>query len=267
MARPARGDRAARLLALHHGPGDVARKTEAIGKSILNRSATVTTSNFVTLAESDLELLFTLYDSAFFEGSLGAMVRDDSASLTFRLSKRMTRTAGTTSLRTERRRQGFRVATRELYEITISTVLLFGTFNGDERPVTIGGLVVRDRLEALQRVFEHELLHLAEFLVWGRSSCAEANFHGLSRRIFGHSGVRHDLVTPRETAAATFGIRVGDRVSFEHEGVRRLGRVNRITKRATVLVEQPGGRLYTDGKTYATYYVPVVILRKENGTV
>ena len=51
-----------------------------------------------------------------------------------------------------------------------------------------GGLVCRDRLEALQRIFEHELLHLAEFLGWGRSNCRAENFHALSRRIFAHEG-------------------------------------------------------------------------------
>ena len=65
--------------------------------------------------------------------------------------------------------------------------------------MTVGGLECRDRLEALQRIFEHELLHLAEFLAWGRSSCRADNFHRLSRRIFAHEGAFHDLITPRET--------------------------------------------------------------------
>ena len=37
-------------------------------------------------------------------------------------------------------------------------------------------------------------------------------------------------------------IAVGDHVSFELDGVRHAGRVNRITRRATVLVEDPRGR-------------------------
>ena len=53
------------------------------------------------------------------------------------------------------------------YEITISATLLFNTFQDVDRPVTVGGLVCRDRVEAFQRIFEHELLHLAEFLALG----------------------------------------------------------------------------------------------------
>ena len=100
------------------------------------------------------------------------------------------------------------------YEITISATLLFNTFQDVDRPVTVGGLVCRDRVEALQRIFEHELLHLAEFLAWGRSNCRAENFHRLSRRIFAHEGAFHDLITPREQARAAYDIRIGDHVSF-----------------------------------------------------
>ena len=136
-----------------------------------------------------------------------------------------------------------------------------------DRKVTVGGLECRDRLEALQRIFEHELLHLAEFLGWGRSNCRAGNFHALSRRIFAHEGVFHDLVTPREEAGVAYGIVAGDLVSFEHEGMRHVGRVNRITRRATVLVEDPGGRPYSDGKHYLTFYVPLPMLRKLSGRI
>jgi hypothetical protein len=162
-------------------------------------------------------------------------------------------------------RRAGRASTKVEYEITVSTTLLFNTFQNVDRKVIVGGLECRDRLEALQRIFEHELLHLAEFLGWGRSNCRAANFHALSRRIFAHEGVFHDLVTPREEAGVAYGIVAGDRVSFEHEGVRHVGRVNRITRRATVLVESPTGRLYSDGKRYLTFYVPLPMLRKIEG--
>jgi hypothetical protein len=81
----------------------------------------------------------------------------------------------------------------------------------------------------------------------------QANFHDLSRRIFGHEGTSHDLVTPREVASERHGIRVGDRVRFEHEGRRRVGLVHRVIRRATVLVEDPRGRPYSDGGRYATF--------------
>ncbi len=36
--------------------------------------------------------------------------------------------------------------------------------------------------------------------------------------------------------------------------------MNRITKRATVLVEDPDGMKFSDGLRYRTYYVPIACL-------
>jgi len=41
-----------------------------------------------------------------------------------------------------------------------------------------------------------------------------------------------------------------------------MGIVNRITRRATVLVENPGGRLFSNGKKYMKDYVPIHVLEK-----
>ena len=40
-------------------------------------------------------------------------------------------------------------------------------------------------------------------------------------------------------------------------------RVNRVTKRATVLVEHPDGQKHSDGLRYKTYYVPIARLLTE----
>jgi hypothetical protein len=264
-AELSRGDRPSRLLALSHSAAEAVRKNRLIYEAMLARSPHVTTGNFVAIGPADLRLMFDLYDAEFFAGLLGWMLHEDGVpGVLMRTSSRMTRSAGLTILLQRRVPTPAGVVDRPEYEIAVSTFLLFQNFRESGRPVTVGGLPCRDRLEALQRTFEHELLHLAEFLAWGRSSCTAVNFHTLSRRIFGHEGVTHDLVTPRELAAESFQIRVGDLVSFEHEGLRRVGRVNRITKRATVLVEDAGGLPFSDGRSYATFYVPIQFLRKED---
>src|SRR4051794_34086472 len=255
-----------RLLHLAHSPAEIARRTRQVSEAIRRDSPNLRDGAFTAIAARDLQRLYELYDAAFFDGLLARMLHAEAASLRFRLSPRMSRKAGTTTMFHDRNpptAPGSPLPT--YFEIAVSTLLLFNTFREVGRPVTVGGLVCRDRLEALQRIMEHELLHLAEFLGWGRSSCAQANFHDLSRRIFGHEGTTHDLVTPREVAAERHGIRVGDLVHFEHEGRRLTGRVNRITRRATVLVEDPRGRPFTDGKNYATYYVPLPLLHRDDG--
>ena len=143
--------------------------------------------------------------------------------------------------------------------------MLFQAFNEDHREITVNGMVCTDRLQAMQRVFEHELIHLVELMFWGTSSCRQDRFQSLARRIFGHTEYTHRLITRTERARALHGIGVGERVSFSFEGSRLTGVVNRITKRATVLVESENGQPYSNGKRYAKYYVPLEALRRVEG--
>jgi len=258
-------ERQAKLFALLYSALEVQVRVARIYEATLAQSPQIRDGNFTLIGTDDLERLFSWYDREFFRGRLGEMiVEDDAHPMAFRLSSRLVSAAGQTVRQVRRLQRNGSTAVKVDYEITISTTLLYNTFQDVERPVTVGGLACRDRLESLQRIFEHELLHLAEFLGWGRSNCRADNFHALSRRIFAHEGAFHDLITPREQARAAFNIRVGDHVTFEVDGARHAGRVNRITRRATVLVENPGGKLYSDGKHYVTFYVPLPLLRKES---
>jgi hypothetical protein len=69
------------------------------------------------------------------------------------------------------------------------------------------------------------------------------------------------LVTQRERAHRLFDIRLGSRVRFSFEGRQLVGVVNRITRRATVLVESERGVRYNDGKRYEKFYIPIVNLK------
>ena len=99
--------------------------------------------------------------------------------------------------------------------------------------------------------------HLAELVVYGKSSCSARRFKELAANTFGHAGTKHDLVTQREHATVYHGISVGSMVCFEFEGRRLIGRVNRINRRATVLVEDARGPRYSNGKHYQKFYMPL----------
>jgi hypothetical protein len=243
----------------------VPTRSREIYEAILRDSPRIRQGNFAQIATADLHLMFDLYDQKFFSGNLQRFLQTGQAPLGFDLSARLTRSAGLTKRYSPRKSPngttaGILPASR--YEIVISTTLLFQTFQDVERPVRVNGLVCHDRLEALQRIFEHELLHLAEMLAWGKSSCLGDRFKMLAWNIFAHTQTTHDLVTQHERARTRFDVRVGDRVVFEHEGAPLTGVINRITRRATVLVESPAGQPYSNGKRYLKFYVPLPMLKK-----
>lgn len=250
------------ILALNNSQEVIAARTTAIREAMLRESRCIRQPNFERIGTDDLARLMDLYDREFFGGWLSQA--RTGAPLTFLLSPRMSRAGGKTTRIRHRCRDG---AMHERYEIAIASQLLFVTFQDVQRPVKVGGLICTDRLQALQRVLEHEIIHLAELLVWGESSCAGQRFEALAWRVFGHAEMKHELVTPREVAAVRHGVRVGSAVEFEFQGRRLVGRVNRINHRATVLVEDSDGVPYSDGGRYSKFYVPVEQLRLNSNSV
>ncbi len=251
----------------HLSTEQVRAHTAAIYQSVLTESLHLKSGNFSTIATTDLARLFDLYDERFFQGRVRQALAEQQSPLNFRLAPRMTRAGGKTYRWKRRPGQNGPGDWQARYEIAISTTLLFQTFTDERREVRINGQVCADRLQALQRIMEHELLHLIEMLVWDESSCKRANFKGLAARLFAHTDVTHDLVTAHEQAEVQFSLKLGDRVAFQYEGARLTGILNRITRRATVLVPHPQGLRYTDGERYAKYYVPLGHLEKVDGTM
>lgn len=247
------------LLNLQNSPELIASRTNAIHKAILDGSQNIREQNFTTIHTDDLARMFAFYDESFFKGWLGqSVILKTGNPLTFRLSSTMTRAGGKTIRRRLPLKGGGHI-TR--FEIAIGSRLLFMTFSGIEREVVVCGLTCKDRLEALQRIMEHEIIHLAELLAWDKSSCSASRFKGLAMNIFGHADTKHDLVTPHEHAAVEHDIRLGQKVEFQFEGVRHVGVVNRIHHRATILVECDKGMTYSNGKKYLKFYIPLPMLR------
>ncbi len=221
----------------------------AVGREVLDRSPYLQAPNFATIHPSDLGLVVESCDRLFLEGHIARL--RGSTPLHYRLSGRMTRAGGKTVRR--------RFPDRSEYEIVVSTTILFDGFARNDPEARVAGLPCANRLEALQRIVEHEIVHLLEFLHTGHSNCRAAPFQRFAATVFGHRSHTHELITRRERAAQQ-GILVGSLVTFADRGRPRTGRVNRITKRATVLVEDPLGQLYSDGKRYRKYYVPLAML-------
>jgi hypothetical protein len=218
--------------------------------------------NFGAISIHDLERLFQSYDSEFFRGHLRETLGE--CPLRFRLSRRLTSAAGQMTRRTRPPKQ-FKSPTkaeRFEFEISVSTTILFQSFTEPFATTKASGILCQNRLEALQRVFEHELVHLAEMLVWSESRCAGPRFQSIARRLFGHREHTHQLVTAREHALTKFGFRIGDWVTFDFEGQRHVGQVNRVTRRATILVEDSRGKRYSDGKRYRKFYIPLQLLER-----
>lgn len=225
---------------------------QAIRAQLLNHSRYIQTPNFIRCHDNDLKTLFDAYDVHFFAHQLSENLRRGNAwPMPMRFSGRLRSSGGITTRNRNRQSNHFS------YAIDISHNVLFENFRTPEDTVTVVGLDCIDRLDAMMRIMEHELLHLAEFLTFGDSRCSQARFQQAAQNLFGHTSHKHSMVTRRQKLIESTPFRPGQRVRFEYDGRVLEGIVNRLTQRATVLVEDPGGVLYTSGKRYQKFYIPV----------
>lgn len=230
--------------------------TEQIRRCALAGSDHLRTTPVECVATDDLSLLFREIDTAAFGGLVTAVLVQRQTPLLFRFGKRMTSSAGSTT------RHGAEFpAQADRYEIAISPRMLFQTFQLAPSAV-VCGRECHDMCEALQRVMEHEVLHLIEMLLWGTSSCKRPRFRRFANHLFGHLTSSHRLITPRQFAADVYAIQVGDSVEFDFDGRSYQGIVNRITRRATILVADQQGVRYSNGERYRKFYVPLSALRR-----
>jgi hypothetical protein len=216
-----------------------------IHAAVLGASSTLDGPDFSSMALADMRLLYQLYDQRFFDGALHRRLGRD---IGFHLNKRLRSSGGRTVFD---KRQGF-------YVIELAPDLIIQSFGGVARDIEVCGRMCSDRLQAAMRIFEHELCHLAEFVERGTSSCSRRPFQAMAEGLFGHGDHRHRLVTAPELVRDRLGIQAGDRVRFARQGTWVVGRVGRITKRATVYVPDPTGEYVdTAGRRFEKFYVPV----------
>lgn len=255
------------LLALiqetQHDPAALDRMFRQVHETVLRQSAYLDdSSNFTRIGTNDLVRMFDLYDGLLLNGLVRTTVESQGSKLEFALSRRLTRSGGQTKRTRPSKSKAFAAAR---YEIAVSVPVLFATFSEVDRPIRACGRLCYNRLEALQRIMEHEMLHLAEMLCWDRSNCSAKRFKGLALNIFGHTESHHQMITPQERAIVHFGVKPGARVMFDWEGRRLFGVVNSIRRRVTVLVPSPTGIPYSDGRRYEKFYVPVERLKPVEG--
>lgn len=242
---------------IRYSPQEINKKRAQVCRELIDRSQNVTGGELQRLANSDLKLLFQLYDSIF----LGNYFQNRfQGEIIFSLSTRMTTNAG--KLLFSKNIKNIE-ATKEKYELKIGINFFFKYYHLN-REKKVNGIKTSDSLQALQLVFEHELCHLIELHCFKKSSCRQEHFKTIAHNIFGHTESYHQLPTDREIAAAQYDFRIGDRVYFTYDKMRCTGIIYNINKRATVMVPDKIG-IYQDkkGNRYNKWYVPLPFLSKE----
>lgn len=235
----------------------IEEKRHSIWSLFLFRYNSSLKDDISTFKKKDLKYLFYCYDRVFFHHYFSNSFK---GKLRFSFSTRMIRNAGMIYYPKDLHHLEERQIDIEIRMAT-QVFLNYYKISKDKK---VNGIKTRDVFEAFLLVFEHEICHLLEILFFQKTSCKGKVFKNLAYNIFGHLEVYHDLPMNTEVALEKYGFQVGDLVNFEYRGEVFSGFVNRITKRATVLVPDPDGDYVVRGMRCFKWYVPIEILKRES---
>lgn len=245
-----------KLLTYHYSKQEIIERYEKIRQQVFIQSKQIKTDNFQQFSDSDVKLIFDLYDTYFFDNYFKE--NKISEKMAFDFSKKMTSAGGKLMYYKVSKQNSIQ------FRMRISSYLLFNSFKDNStQTVNLAGFETKNRLEALMHVVEHEIIHLIEFIVFNDSSCKKDNFKKLAHSIFGHTAFTHQLLTGKMEALQNYDLRVGDWVDFSFDGKDYKGIIHRITKRATVMALDPKG-MYKDnrGNCFSKYYILLKYLKK-----
>jgi len=235
---------------LKYSPAEVVKRLRRVSHEARTGIANFNQGNFEQISPQDIRRLFELYDRFFLDNYFD---KTQSGRIFFDLSMRMTNAGGKITIRKN----------SDGYTITLSAFLLFKTFKRDKRDITVNGRICKDRLEAVMRILEHEIVHLIELITYGESRCKQPRFQDLAYRLFLHTDTSHQLVTQREAACRDFHLHIGDTVEFDFQGDTCQGVITGIRKRATVMIlDKQGDYRDARGNKYKKFYVPLQLLRQ-----
>jgi hypothetical protein len=231
-------------------------KRNIIKNKLFENSANIKQVDFNQVCNSDLYLLYKLYDEIFLNSWFAENFK---GKITFKFSKQLTRAAGNTT--TKKHIEKIKPEEVE-FQIKVSLNHLFN-FDKIDRDKYVGGIQAKSKLHSLMLVFEHEICHVIEFLICKKSSCKKEPFKKLIFNLFGQNESTHKLVTSREASFAEYGLVVGNKVTFEFQGKQIIGIINNINKRATVMSQNnKGNYMDRNGQHYIKYYIPLNCLTK-----
>lgn len=229
-----------------------------VAAALIESSKSIKNTRISAISTEDLYMLYNLYDDIFFDKKL----KGSGIIVSFSLSRRMTSSAGKTFFKKPTSDGSQSPQNDCIYEIRIGVDFFFN-YNLTSGKKLVCGIETDNSLDALLLVFEHELCHVLEQAFYGDSNCSKQRFKTLASNLFDHKASHHQLPTHRQIAYECHDLKVGDLVSFSFDGKCHKGIINRINKRATVMVESRDGD-YRDkkGKRYNKYYVPLKLLEK-----
>jgi hypothetical protein len=234
---------------------------DSLRKSIHNELSTTISVNFSDLKNSDIKRLFDLYDDYFFGGSIMEKINSSGSTIKFTSSSLGGSTFAGKCIMTK-------AGMKCTFELRFPSKLFLKLFTqkGSNKLLKTNGIICRDRLECLQLVFEHELVHLIMHLwnYYDKSGDLYSShgklFQCMTKSLFDHTDYRHELFNEFEEGTEFITKKVafvGMDVYILVDGKNIYGKITKVNPKKAIIQTE-------SGKMYKSSYV---LIRKADKKV
>lgn len=210
--------------------------------------------NFISLYPQQIERMFYFYDKVFFDDEIQNMLESTNSTVKFEIIKgKKTSIAGKCTTTKKGKSCNFTLFFPD--EIYLNLFV-----KESEKSLKNNGLVCKSRLDCLQLTFEHELIHLINYL-WDIKGISEEKGFGKSmysnhgkafkclvKRYFGHTETKHELKRGDVSSRLSIDdVKMGEIIIFTYDDNKLTGKIiKKNPKRAIVEL--------TDGRRFNVYY-------------
>lgn len=140
------------------------------------------------LKSGHIKNIFKIIDKIYFKNNIKNYLKKNNIKLDFKVSKKLTCTAGIC-----------KYITPTNYQIVLSSTIINNIFRDNTKVLKINGIKCFNSIECLINLFEHELVHLIIFLLCpelGKGHGGHTHtFKNIAHNIFGHTDYVHMLLT------------------------------------------------------------------------
>ena len=173
-----------------------------------------------------LDDMFKYYDYYYFGNMIQYALNKTEGQIKFEFSDKMTSTGGTCS------RTGICI-----YKIKISRKKLDEINTTNVNDMAVNGIIPRDKVDALQLIFEHELIHAVLSIFVNEISGHGQLFKDIARNLFGHTKTTHTIGTKNKQTAIfnKSNLKVGQQIAFMMKKEKIYGNILKLNpKRAKI---------------------------------
>ena len=187
----------------------IARNRKELMKSLVDKYGKYPKMEHSTIPKL-MQKMYEYYDESFFQGLLSRQVKSSGKGIVFELSNQASSSAGSAWVRRNKTTR-IMFSVKVFREVTKKTVA----------SLTVNGLNVTNRVDAMMRVMEHELVHLALLTSGSKEHTNEGHgpfFKAIVFALFGHITTTHDLKIDENLVGKTRltkeTVKVGDYVAM-----------------------------------------------------